>query len=76
MDDLHQEYIHKLEEKFPNLSRNDLRMCAYIKIGMDTKEIANILNVKPSSAYISRSRLRKKLNLDVEEDLFKFLNSI
>ena len=76
MDELHQEFFVKLKEKFPGLSNNDLRLCAYLKIGLNSKEIADILNIQPSSAYISRSRLRKKLNLKVDEDLHDFLITI
>jgi len=75
MDELHQDFFRKLKEKFPGLSGNDLRWCAYLKIGLNSKEIADILNIQPSSSYISRSRLRKKLNLKPEEDLYTFLNS-
>jgi AraC family transcriptional regulator, chitin signaling transcriptional activator len=75
MDALHQEFFRKLKEYFPGLSSNDLRLCAYLKIGLNSKEIADILNIQPSSSYISRSRLRKKLNLRTEEDLYDFLNS-
>jgi DNA-binding CsgD family transcriptional regulator len=75
MDELHQDFFKKLKEKFPGLSANDLRWCAYLKIGLNSKEIADILNIQPSSAYISRSRLRKKLNLDADEDLYTFLNT-
>jgi AraC family transcriptional regulator, chitin signaling transcriptional activator len=76
IDELHQDFFKKLKEKFPSLSSNDLRWCAYLKIGLNSKEIADILNIQPSSAYISRSRLRKKLNLETEEDLYSFLNKI
>ncbi len=76
IDELHQEFFKKLKEKFPALSSNDLRLCAYLKIGLSTKEIADLLNILPSSAFITRSRLRKKLNLDADEDLYDFLNSI
>lgn len=76
MDELHQEFFKKLKERFPNLSSNDLRWCAYLKIGLNSKEIAEILNIQPSSSYIGRSRLRKKLNLNPEEDLYTFLNEI
>jgi hypothetical protein len=76
MDELHQEFFRKLKEHFPSLSNNDLRLCAYLKIGLNSKEIAEILNIQPSSSYISRSRLRKKLNLKAEEDLYDFLNGI
>ncbi len=76
MDELHQEFFKKLKEKFPDLSNNDLRLCAYLKIGLNSKEIAELLNIQPSSFYISRSRLRKKLNLKPEEDLYTFLNQV
>lgn len=76
MDELHQEFFQKLKDQFPALSVHDLRLCAYLKIGLNSKEIAEILNILPSSAFISRSRLRKKLNLKPEEDLHDFLNSI
>jgi hypothetical protein len=75
MDELHQEFFKKLKEEFPGLSNNDLRLCAYLKIGLNSKEIADILNIQPSSAYISRSRLRKKLKLGVHQDLHDFLMS-
>lgn len=74
MDELHQEFFKKLKERFPDLSNNDLRLCAYLKIGLNSKEIAELLNIQPSSFYISRSRLRKKLSLKPQEDLYNFLN--
>lgn len=74
MDELHQDFFKKLKEEFPGLSSNDLRLCAYLKIGLNSKEIAEIMNIMPSSSYISRSRLRKKLNLQADEDLYSFLN--
>ncbi|MFZ1749298.1 MAG: hypothetical protein WAU01_03870 [Saprospiraceae bacterium] len=76
MDELHQEFFGKLNDRFEGLSIYDLRLCAYLKIGMNSKEIAEILNVLPSSAYISRSRLRKKLGLNIEDDLYSFLNNV
>lgn len=76
MDELHQEFFKKLKGQFPGLSNQDLRLCAYLKIGLNTKEIADILNILPSSAFITRSRLRKKLNLNEDQDLHTFLNSL
>ena len=63
MDELHQEFFKALKLKFPQLSIYDLRLCAYLKIGLHSKEMAEILQVLPSSINVSRSRLRKKLNL-------------
>lgn len=76
IDQLHQEFFKTLIDRFPGLSNYDMRLCAYLKIGLNSKEIADLLNVQPSSAYISRSRLRKKLNLNIDEDLHSFLNAL
>jgi hypothetical protein len=76
IDELHQAFFKKLKDKFPSLSTHDLRLCAYLKIGMNSKEIAELLNIQPSSAFVSRSRLRKKLNIAVDEDINTFLNKI
>jgi len=76
IDELHQEFFETLRTKYSDLTRYDLRLCVYIKMGFDSKEIADLLNIKPSSVYISRSRLRKKLGIDSEEDLHTYLNSI
>jgi AraC family chitin signaling transcriptional activator len=73
---LHQEFFKKLKDNFPILSTHDLRLCAYLKIGMNSKEIAELLNIQPSSVFVSRSRLRKKLNIPVDEDFNTFLNKI
>ena len=76
MDELHQQFFENLRNGYPELTNYDLRLCAYIKLGFNSKEIANMLNIMPSSIYISRSRLRKKLDLSSDADLNSFLNTI
>lgn len=76
IDEMHQEFFGKLRVQFPDLTLYDLRLCAYLKLGLDTKEIANLLNIKPSSVYISRSRLRKKLDMGDDDDLHAYLNKL
>jgi AraC family chitin signaling transcriptional activator len=73
---LYQAFFKKLKDRFPSLSNNDLRLCAYLRAGISSKEIAEIFNIQPSSFYISRSRLRKKLKLEMDENLYDFLNAI
>lgn len=74
MDELHQSFFKNLQKAHPVLSIFDLRFCAYLKTGLNTQEIAEILDVLPSSLYVKRSRLRKKLDLGPEDDLYVFLN--
>jgi DNA-binding CsgD family transcriptional regulator len=76
MDELNQEFTQKLKNSFPALTMYDLRLCTYIKTGLSTKEISEMMNVLPSSINVSRSRLRRKLDLDVKDDLFSFLEGI
>jgi DNA-binding CsgD family transcriptional regulator len=76
MEELHQDFLAKLQARYPDLTTYDLRLSAYLKSGLSTREIAGIMNVLSSSVNVSRSRLRKKLLLDPKEDLYKFLNNI
>jgi len=55
--------FEKLSQKFDNLSQSDLRLCAFLKMNMRTKEIANLTFKNPASVKVARSRLRKKLGL-------------
>jgi len=72
MDELNQQFTDRLKANFPQLTLNDLRLCTYIKTGIATREIAKMTNVLPSSINVSRSRLRKKLELESKEDLYTF----
>ncbi len=75
-DEVHEEFFEKLKEKYPLLSPNDLRICAFIKMNLTTQEIAAILNISYRGAEISRYRLRKKLDLDRSTNLSTFLSNI
>jgi PAS domain S-box-containing protein len=78
---LHFEKVHpgffvRLKAKFPFLTTKDHRISAYIRLGLSTKEIANLLNITPESAEITRIRLRKKLGLEKKINLTSFLQEI
>lgn len=73
LDEIHHEFYKRLKHKYPELSINDLRYCAYLIQGLNSKEIAEILHIQPSSSYISRSRLRKKMGLSSDQHLFDVL---
>ncbi len=76
IDTLNNEFNSNLLEQYPKLSKNDLRLCALIKLDFTTKEIALIQNIEVRSVYINRSRLRKKMGLSNETDLVALLKSI
>jgi len=75
-DQVHIDFNKRLKENHPELSPNDLKLCAYLRMNLATKEIAPLLNISTRGVEISRYRLRKKLNLDRETHLSYFLSNI
>lgn len=76
IDELNQEFLRKLKTEYPSLTTYDLRLATYLRMGLSSREIAELLNVLPSSVNVSRSRLRKKLNLTITQDLYEFLMEV
>jgi hypothetical protein len=72
-DSVHNEFITKLKLKFPQLTPSDLKLCAYLKLNLTTKEIAPLLNISVRGVEISRYRLRKKLDIGNEVNLNDFM---
>jgi DNA-binding CsgD family transcriptional regulator len=72
---VHTEFYTNLRNKFPDLSNNEIRLCAFFRLNMTSKEIAAITYQSLNSLKVARYRLRKKLNLSQEENLISFLSS-
>ena len=73
---VHQHFFEKLKHACSSLTEENLKMCAYFKIGMTTKQIAQLLHVDPHSVIISRYRLKKKLQLPEDESLDDFVRNL
>lgn len=69
-------FIGRLRSMAPRISDTALRLAGYISIGLSTKEIADLMNVRPESVRQGKWRLRKTLRLKSEEDLFPLLSSL
>lgn len=69
-------FLEELTTLNGSLTISDLRLCAYLKAGQTTKEIAQLTGLSVRSIESRRYRLRKKLNLDRENSLYKFINKI
>ena len=69
-------FYDQLLVKCPTLTETELRHCMFIKLHIQTKEIARILNVDPRSVQTARYRIKKKLNLTEDQDLRGFLITI
>ena len=75
-EQVHPDFFNRLYALHPNLTQNDLRLCAFLFLGMSTKEIASVTYKEVRSVETSRLRLRKKLNLEPGSDISKYLHSI
>jgi ligand-binding sensor domain-containing protein/DNA-binding CsgD family transcriptional regulator len=70
-----QDFVKSILDKYPKLTQNDLRLCTLLRINLSTKEIASLLNVSNRAVEQSRYRLKKRLDLGNEEDLLKYISS-
>lgn len=66
-------FLKKLKKAHPNLSPNDIRLCAYLRLNLSSKEIAPLLNISARSVEIKRYRLRKKMNLSHDDNLVNYI---
>jgi tetratricopeptide (TPR) repeat protein len=75
-EDVHNNFFTKLRERFPDLGGADLKLCALIRLNLNMKQSAAILRISPDSVKIARHRLRKKFNLQTEDNLNGFIMSL
>ncbi len=68
-------YAH-LAEIAPDLTSTELKLCSLIKLNMNIKETASVLNIEPTSVKTARHRLRKKLKLEQGQDLTVFIRQL
>lgn len=68
----HTNFFKKLKESYPQLTPNDLKLCACLKLNLDSKEIASLMNISVRAVENNRSRLRKKLNIPQSQHLSDF----
>jgi Y_Y_Y domain/Bacterial regulatory proteins, luxR family len=75
-DEVHNNFLRTLKKSFPELTTTDLKLCAYLRINLTTKEIAQSMGISVRGVETSRYRLRKKLNIAGEIPLYDFLIDI
>jgi DNA-binding CsgD family transcriptional regulator len=73
-DEVNNNFLKNLKLRFPKLTNNDLKVCAYLQLNLASKEISQLMNIGVRGVEISRYRLRKKLGLSTEQSLIDFLN--
>lgn len=72
-DQVHNSFLQKIKNAYPELTQTDLKICAYVKMNLSSKEIAQLLNISLKGVEIGRYRLRKKLSLSPEINLNDFI---
>ena len=72
-DSVHTNYLKKLKDLYPSLTTSDLKLAAYLRLNLSSKEIAQLLNISIRGVETSRYRLRKKLDLSNDANLFDHL---
>lgn len=69
-------FINRAKEKHPDLSHNDFKFCAYLRLNLSSKEIASLLNISVKSIEVRRFRLRKKLGVPRDMNLTDYIISL
>ncbi len=72
-DELHNDFLIRLQNKYPDLSPNNLKLCAFLRMNLSTKEISKLTYQPINTIDTARTRLRRKLNLTKEDNLTTFL---
>lgn len=75
-DQVYSNYLSILKNLYPSLTPTDLKLCAYLRMNLLSKEISQLMNISVRGVEIARYRLRKKLQLATDENLSDFLIAI
>ena len=75
-DNADKDFLKKIKLAHPSLTPNDLRLCAYLRLNLSSKEIAPLLNISLRSVEIKRYRLRKKMDLHHAQGLVEYILSV
>jgi DNA-binding CsgD family transcriptional regulator len=75
-ENVHHGFFEKLLQAAPDLTQYELKHCAYIRMGLTTKEIGSLMGIDPKSVRMSRYRIKKKLQLGEEQELVAWVNTL
>lgn len=72
-DQVHGDFLTRLRSEHPNLTPNEQKLCAMLRLNLSTKEIAHLMSISQRGVEVARYRLRKKLDLEKGQNLAKFI---
>jgi len=73
---VHNDFYTKVNDMHPDLTANEKKLCAFLRLNMTTKEISAITYQSVNSIIVARSRLRKKLGIERDENLVSYLENL
>lgn len=73
---VHPDFFKRLKQMYPDLSTNDLKICAYTKVNLSTKDIAKLMNISFRSVQTARYRIKKKMKLEKETDFTDHIRTV
>jgi len=76
VDQVHKDFILKLENKFPKLTDNEKRLATLTRMNLSTKEIATLMNISAKGVEVARYRLKKTFGLTKADNLIQFIHNI
>ena len=75
-EQVHQDFFKQLKNQYPTLTPHELHVCALVKLNFSIKEMATILGIAPNSVAMARYRIRKKLQLETDDNLTEFMMQV
>ena len=75
LEDHNSNFMHRLNEMYPDMTDNEKRLAALLRMNLSSKEIASILNISTKSVEMNRYRLRKKLQIPPKQNLTDFIRN-
>ncbi|PRX43251.1 helix-turn-helix transcriptional regulator [Salegentibacter salegens] len=69
-------FTSSIQEKIPNITANEIKLCALLRMNLSAKEVSIVLNITPESVNKARYRLRKKIGLEAKDDLGLFILNV
>lgn len=75
VDEIHKDFFYNLLQKYPDLTENERRLCAQIRLNLSIKDIASLNNISIKSAEMARYRLRKHFTMQAGDNLNEFLKN-
>jgi hypothetical protein len=76
IDSVNEEFYQKLRDRFPDLTKAESELCGYLRINLSNKDISVLKNIEASSVKMSKNRLRKKLGIGPDEDIYRYVQEL